>query len=50
MKVLPISLPEKLIEKIRNSSKEKGISMAEFLRRVIDRYYEEVGNEKQPRR
>jgi hypothetical protein len=39
MKVLPISLPEKMIEEVRKDSSDQGISMAELIRRIIYLHY-----------
>jgi predicted DNA-binding protein len=38
MKRLHIMLPEQLLEKLKNLSKETGLPFAEIVRRAIDEY------------
>ena len=37
-----ISIPDPLSKKIEKIAKEKGVSFAEVVRRVLDRYFEEM--------
>jgi metal-responsive CopG/Arc/MetJ family transcriptional regulator len=40
MKRTQISLPQQMIDKLDKTAKEKGISHAELIRRIIDQYYD----------
>jgi metal-responsive CopG/Arc/MetJ family transcriptional regulator len=46
MKVLPISLPEQMMNKINKDSENQGISKAELIRRIIYLYYKDLSYEK----
>lgn len=37
-----ISIPDPLAKKIEDIAKEKGITFAEVVRRILDKYFEEV--------